>query len=344
MEPTEMKQVFLACDIYDPKIKANLLNEWESEKSVEILNKTISDFGYFTKTFSSPNSLMQSLLDIPNEKKKDVLVFNLIEGYLSPNREGYIPSICEYLGFPHSGSSAFSQSLTLNKFLTQTLAKQIGIPTATLGLLERSNWEETLENLNPSLFPVFVKPNGEGSSIGITESNIIRNKESNLRVRELISEYGEVLLETFLEGREATIGILGNFPNYTSSKVFYVNYPNHLFCESTKGKGEPPETLEGISDNLIQRQIQNYAIRIAKQFKISGYCRIDFKWGKDSPYLLDVNGTPGFSKIYSLFPKLWESSGIEYETLISRCIELGFADYEENRRFLYGKRYHESLY
>lgn len=338
-----MKQVFIAADIYDPKVKSNLLHEWESEESVEILAKTISELGYGVKTFSSPNTLLQSLLDISLFEKKNVLVFNLIEGFLSPNREGYIPSLCEYLGFPHSGSSAFAQSITLNKFITQSLAKQAGIPIATLGLLDKNNWEECIANLDLSLFPLFIKPNGEGSSIGIAESNVIENKESIGRIKELLLEFDEVVLERYLEGREATVGVLGNYPNYTISNVFYVNYPNRLFCETTKGKGEPPETLEEVRDD-VQSLIQGYALTIAKQFKIAGYCRIDFKWGKRSPYLLDVNGTPGFSKIYSLYPKLWERSGISYETLISKCIDLGFEDYEENKRFQYGKRYHESLY
>lgn len=333
------KEIIIVCDIYDPT-RSKLCQEWESKESIQILHETILELGYNVQIISNRREILSYLLSIPKESRKDVLLFNLIEGYSSPNREGYIPSLAEFLGFPHSGSSASLQSLTLNKYYTQMIAKEIGIPVASSFLLTT----DSLVSFNAKLqehqldFPLFLKPNGEGSSLGITDRNIIQ-RESDLipLLNNLILEFGEILVESFLDGPDLTIGVLGNFPDYKISPPAYVRFPDSVYSEIIKGKGEATETLDFNVPIHLSDDLKMFSLKFAENFRSSGYLRLDFKIHGSIPHLIDANGTPGLSKIYSSFPKLFERAGFTYVELIRNCIDLGYSEFEQNKRFLYGK-------
>ncbi|TGM82060.1 D-alanine--D-alanine ligase [Leptospira mtsangambouensis] len=323
--------VILACDVYDPSAP-ELSQEWESEETIQKMETTIKDLGYDVAVLSNPTEITSVLCNIPLEERKHWMVWNLIEGYQSPNREAYIPALCEYLAVPHTGSSAAVQTFTLDKYKTNLFLKSFGIPTTDFWLVEDKN------QTPPGNFPLFIKPNGEGSSLGINEKNRIQNSNDWMEVLPaLVEKYSPVLVESYLSGRELTIAVLGNKGSYSATVPAFVDYPGSVYSDLVKSKESFVESLDFSVPKDLTNTLQTFAVQIANFLGSSGYIRIDFKLEKDLPYFLEVNATPGFSSVYSTLPLLWESSGKTYSELLNYVLDLGFQEYKHHHRYKYAK-------
>ncbi|TGK78229.1 D-alanine--D-alanine ligase [Leptospira noumeaensis] len=325
------RTVILACDVYDPNTP-ELSQEWESLDTIQKMETTIQNLGYEVAVLSNPSEIASVLSGIPVNERDQWMVWNLVEGYHSPNREAYIPALCEYLAVPHTGSSASVQTLTLDKYKTKLLLKSFGIPTADFWLVDAGTEKP------PAALPLFVKPNGEGSSLGIGEENLIQtHKGWEKVVPTLLKKFHLVLVESYLSGRELTIGVLGNKGNYSATAPAYVDYPGFVYSNLVKSKESFVESLDFAVPTELTISLQTYAIQIANILGSSGYLRIDFKLENGFPYLLEVNATPGFSPVYSTLPLLWEKAGRSYSELLNHCLELGFSEYEHHHRYNYAK-------
>ncbi|TGL61338.1 D-alanine--D-alanine ligase family protein [Leptospira jelokensis] len=326
-----MKTVLLACDIYNPKTP-KLSQEWESEETISMMEKTIKDLGYDVVSLNDATEITSALAGIPKTKRGDWIVWNLIEGYSSYSREAYIPALCEYLAIPHTGSDASVQTLTLNKQKTKLFLQSFGICTPDSQLLTEMETKPYLP------FPIFIKPNGEGSSLGISEENHLRSiEEWNVQIPKRLLEYSEILAEPYLSGRELTVAVIGNFGSYQVLPIAYVDTPSGIYHEGIKSKSEFLETLDFGVDPSLSEPLKKTSLAVAKYLRSSGYIRIDYKLENKIPYLMEVNATPGFSPIYSTLPLLWEKTGKTYSELLKTCLELGFEEYKNHKRFQYGK-------
>ncbi|TGL37317.1 D-alanine--D-alanine ligase family protein [Leptospira perdikensis] len=325
------RTAILACDLYDPNTP-ELCQEWESEETIQNMEKTISELGYDVAILSHPTEITSVLSAIPSKKRGDWIVWNLVEGYHSPNREAYIPALCEYLAIPHTGSSAAVQTLTLDKYKTKLFLNSFGIPTADSWFIE------DLDFMPKDQFPLFVKPNGEGSSLGIGEGNRIDSLSDWARVAPpLLDKYKSLLLETYLSGRELTIAVIGNQGKYQVTPPAYVEYPGTVYSDSVKSKDSFVESLDFSVSKELSNLLEDYSLKVAKLLGSSGYIRLDFKLEKNLPFLLEVNATPGFSNIYSTLPLLWEKTGKNYSELLNYCLDLGFEEYHHHFRYQYAK-------
>ncbi|EOQ97925.1 D-alanine--D-alanine ligase C-terminal domain protein [Leptospira wolbachii serovar Codice str. CDC] len=325
------RTVILACDLYDEKTP-ELCQEWESEVTIQSMEDTVQKLGYDVAILSHPTEIASVLSNIPPNDRKNWIVWNLVEGYHSPNREAYIPALCEYLAIPHTGSSASVQTLTLDKYKTKLFLKSFGIPTADSQLIRNPN------DIPKIPFPLFLKPNGEGSSLGIGEKNRIEKIEDwDVVSSPLLKIYPSLLAETYLSGRELTIAVLGNQGNYQAIPPAFVDYPGSVYSDLVKSKESFVESLDFQVPGELSDSLQSYSLKIAELLGSSGYIRLDFKLEKEQPYLLEVNATPGFSSIYSTLPLLWGNSGKTYSELINHCLELGFEEYNHHFRYQYAK-------
>ncbi|MBM9589343.1 D-alanine--D-alanine ligase [Leptospira sp. 201903075] len=325
------RTVILACDLYDPNTP-ELCQEWESEETVQNMEKVIRELGYDVAILSHPSEIASVLSGIPRGERENWIVWNLVEGYHSPNREAYIPALCEYLAVPHTGSSAAVQTLTLDKYKTKLFLKSFGIPTTESWLVTDPEW------IPKDQFPLFVKPNGEGSSLGIGEGNRIDSLSDWARVTPpLLEKYKSLLLETYLSGRELTIAVLGNQGNYKVTPPAFVDYPGSVYSDLVKSKESFVESLDFSVPEDLSNSLKDYSSKIAELLGCSGYIRLDFKLEKDLPFLLEVNATPGFSHIYSTLPLLWEKTGQTYSELLNHCLDLGFEEYHHHFRYQYAK-------
>ncbi|PJZ86088.1 D-alanine--D-alanine ligase family protein [Leptospira harrisiae] len=325
------RTVILACDVYDPNTP-ELSKEWESEETIQKMETTIQGLGYDVAVLSNPTEITSVLCNIPVGERSRWMVWNLVEGYQSPNREAYIPALCEYLAIPHTGSSAAVQTLTLDKYKTKLFLKSFGIPTANFWLVD--DWKQK----PPGPFPIFVKPNGEGSSLGIGEKNLIQTTSDwEELIPNLLNKYNPLLVESYLSGRELTIGVIGNKGSYMATVPAFVDYPGFVYSDLVKSKESFVESLDFLVPVELSNSLQTYALQIANILESSGYIRIDFKMENDFPFLLEVNATPGFSSIYSTLPLLWEKSGRSYSELLNHCLELGFLEFQHHHRYKYAK-------
>ncbi|MGE8719968.1 D-alanine--D-alanine ligase family protein [Leptospira terpstrae] len=325
------RTVILACDLYNSKTP-ELCQEWESEETILHMEETIQKLGYDVTVLSHPTEITSVLSNIPPQTRKDWIVWNLVEGYHSPSREAYIPALCEYLAVPHTGSSAAVQTLTLDKYKTKLFLKSFGIPTADSQLILDP---KDFPKIN---FPIFIKPNGEGSSLGIGENNRMDRIEDWSSVAiPLLETFPSLLVEPFLSGRELTIAVLGNLGNYQTTPPAFVDYPGSVYSNLVKSKESFVESLDFQVPTALSNSLHSYSLKVAELIGSAGYIRLDFKLEKEEVYLLEVNATPGFSSIYSTLPLLWEKTGKSYSDLLNFCLELGFEEFNHHFRYQYAK-------
>src|SRR2546423_4922834 len=178
--------------------------EWDSPSTIAAVESALSHLGRVVRLEANedfPERLRQTRPDI---------IFNIAEGFHGVNREAHVPAICEFFGIPYSGSDPFTLTLCLDKARTKETLTFRGIPTPKFAVVEKI---EDLEALGrPLSLPLFVKPLHEGSSKGITDSNLCWDRAHLLRQTEfLLENYDQpVIVEEYLPGKEFTCAVLGN--------------------------------------------------------------------------------------------------------------------------------------
>ncbi|MBE8402932.1 D-alanine--D-alanine ligase, partial [Leptospira borgpetersenii serovar Tarassovi] len=182
--------------------------EWESSKSVDVILELLSEVGERVEFVATPNELLEKLNHYSDlDFTKRPVLFHLMEGFRSRNRESLIPAAAELFGFPHTGSDVYSQNVSLDKNLTKIFAQSMGIPIVP-GFLIRFETDFTVPK--EFSFPGFLKPSGEGSSLGIGEESIIHDeKDLRFKLSSRTAEFFPYLLEEYLTGIEYTISVIG---------------------------------------------------------------------------------------------------------------------------------------
>jgi D-alanine-D-alanine ligase len=337
-----MTKILLIADVYPYHQDSDgaYYQEWESKDSLDGLISNIKNLNYDVDLISSyleKDRFVHLLRDFVTNKKNDIIIWNLVEGYFSRNREAYIPSICEYFGIPFIGSDTYINCITLDKSLMKDISNKLNIHTANYKKLLSKN----LYNINLDLhFPLFLKPNGEGSSLGISDKSIIVDKDSLLELlNEMPIHYFPLMLEEYLPGKEYTIGVLSDGNKYQISELCEVVLDG-VYSEIIKSKSTMPEKIQPSNlDMKTLEKIKRQTMEICEEIQFYGYGRLDWKMDTDQTlHFLEFNSTPGLSSIYSSLPKCFEISGIDYSKLIEIIIENSQNAYFHTSR-AYGKKY-----
>ncbi|AOP36054.1 D-alanine--D-alanine ligase [Leptospira tipperaryensis] len=318
--------------------------EWESSASIERILELLNELGEVAELVTTPKDLLEKLNQYSSLGFKDrPVIFHLMEGFRSRNREALVPATAEFFGFPHTGSDAFAQNVSLDKNLTKIFAKSLGIPVAPGFSIEY----ETRKNFVLSkevVFPCFLKPSGEGSSLGIGEKSIVQNeKELRSLTRDLPEEYFPYLVEGYLSGSEYTISVMGSSKSgYRASRAGRLILREDLkveevYGEKTKSKSAMPETL--VFDCPVERELflQEQSLSFCKALGTSGPARLDWKCDDaGEPFFLEINLTPGLSPFYSTFPICYRQGLGEEKSLFSEILMIARSEWE-SPRFLYSK-------
>lgn len=253
--------------------------------------------------------------------------FNIAEGVRGEAREAQIPAMLEMLGIPYSGSGVTTLAITLDKRRTKEVLVANGIRTPRFQLLSRA------DHLSQDLkFPLFLKPNGEGSSRGITGKSLVSSKEELEEVvSEMVAKYRQpVLAEEYLIGREFTVGLLGNPPEVLPIvEVSFEGLPDgapRFDCYEVKwiydslDAGYDTTVCPAEVDDDLRSRIEEAAVRTFEALEIRDLCRLDLRLDDDGePSVFDVNALPGLipdPEENSRFPKAARASGRTYEELI----------------------------
>jgi len=265
------------------------------------------------------------------------VVFPVLHG--TYGEDGTVQGLLELAGLPYVGSGVVGSAVGIDKDMQKRLFLQAGIPVGDFVAFPRSEWEGSRARVLKLLqkkfrFPVFVKPTNLGSSVGMTK---VHNRAELPAALDLAAEFGQkIIVERNITGREIEVAVLGN--DAPEASVPGEIIPHREFYDYAAKYLEDGTQLV-IPAKLKKaevRRFQEYAARGFRCLECRGMARVDFflesKTGRI--YLNEVNTIPGFTSI-SMYPKMWEASGLPYTKLIDRLIELALDEHREKQRTKY---------
>ncbi|HLZ89271.1 MAG TPA: D-alanine--D-alanine ligase [Puia sp.] len=240
----------------------------------------------------------------------------------TPGEDGKLQGYFDLMGLPYTSCDAAVSALTFNKRFTVAVAAFNGINVARSALLIKGRIDSPEEVTRHLQFPVFVKPNNGGSSIGMSKVNN-PSEELGPAVEKAFREDNQVLVEEFIAGREFTIGVFRAkgeiitlpFTEVKSKKEFF-----DFEAKYTAGMNE--ETTPAIVDEAVAAKVRAAAKKIYQVFNCSGIIRIDFIYNeaKGEPYMLEINTVPGQSEA-SIVPQQLKVFGWTLKEFYSALVE-----------------------
>ena len=254
------------------------------------------------------------------------VVFPVLHG--PKGEDGTVQGLLELAGIPYVGSGVLGSAVGMDKGMTKTILHQYGLPQVPWLVISRRDW---LTNPIPMCemiesqmgLPCFVKPANMGSSVGVSKC---RDRGELLEALETAARFDRrILIEMAVDARELEVSVLGNEAPVASlagevipGNEFYDYAAKYIDDNSLI---EIPADIDGATMNLA-RQL---AIEAFQALDLAGLARVDFFLNRESGELLinEVNTMPGFTAI-SMYPKLWEASGLGLRELVDRLIELAF--------------------
>jgi D-alanine-D-alanine ligase len=249
------------------------------------------------------------------------VVFNALHG--GAGEDGTFQAVLDYMGIRYTGSGHCAAAVSMNKNMSKQLVAHAGVHVARQIFVDSPPHESVVIDdrvLSTLSLPVVVKPNQEGSSVGVT---IVRSKDELERAFREAKQFGPYLVEKFIPGREVTASILddADLPliEIVPKQGFY-DYQNKYqpgSCEYLVPAPLPDETTDAIVDS---------ARAAYRALGCAGYARVDFRLSDDGDhFFLEVNTLPGLTSS-SLVPKAARAVGIDYTELIDRILRLSMAN------------------
>lgn len=251
------------------------------------------------------------------------LVFNIAEGLRGRSREAQVPAICEMFDQPYTFSDPLTCAMTLDKPLAKRVVRDHGLPTAPFAVVERPEDAEGI-GLAP---PLFVKPAAEGSSKGVTgRSRVASREELREACADLLRRFDQpVLVESYLPGREMTVGIVGN-----GEEARVVGIMEVVFKDGTDGDYTALNKAEYVT-RMEYRLLDGEPLGLrAREVALAAYhalscrdaARVDLRCDETGePCFLEINPLPGLHPVHSDLPMLSRFAGISYPELLGRIVE-----------------------
>jgi D-alanine-D-alanine ligase len=235
--------------------------------------------------------------------------------------DGTVQGLLELLGIPYQGSGVLGSALAMNKRLTKTFYQLAGLPVARDRIIRRGDPLDPESTVGDLGWPIVVKPNSEGSSIGI---KIAKNvKELSEFIENAFALDQEVLLEEYIQGREITGGVLGNETLQALPIIEIIPAKQYEFFDyEAKYKEKASEEIcPADLPESTTRLAQEYALRAHKVLGLRGYSRTDMIVRGEEIILLETNTIPGMTAT-SLLPQAAQAAGLTFGALLDRLIEL----------------------
>jgi len=269
----------------------------------------------------------QGLLSFENDcvvRERIDVVFPVLHG--ENGEDGSVQGLLQIAGIPYVGPHVAASAACMDKTITKLIADHAGVRQAAWQLVEKealAHSEDAILNEAERKFayPMFVKPAGTGSSVGISKA---RDREGLLAALKLAAGYDrKILIEEFIDGREVEVAVLGNDNPFASvcgeidSGAEFYDYEAKYISDSAN-----LYIPARISDDTSER-VRDAAIRVYEAMGCRGLSRVDFfVTHKDQEVVFnEINTIPGFTSI-SMYPKLFEASGIPYPELLDNLISL----------------------
>ena len=297
--------------------------EFDRVDTIDALDEAIRACGHETERIGNAGQLVQRLA----RGETWDLVFNIAEGLHGVGREALVPALLDAYEIPYTFSDPLVLALTLHKGMTKAVLRGAGIPTADFAVVGSPGDVEAV-----SLpYPLFVKPVAEGTGKGISdESRVQTPAELRSVCEKLLAEFHQqVLVETFLPGREFTAGVVGTgdeasvvgvmevlFKKSDMAGLIYSYHNKSNYEQVIEYRVPEPEVLESCAE---------LALSAWKVLGCRDGGRVDIRMdGRDRPNFIEVNPLAGLNPVHSDLPILCRLKGISFQELMERILESAF--------------------
>lgn len=270
--------------------------------------------GYKTEVDKNDFSLF-----INNQKIKFDAVFIGMHG--TPGEDGKLQGYFDTLKIPYTGCDAATSALTFNKRYTVAVAAFSGINVAKSILLLKDRLGSPDEVIHQLQFPVFVKPNNGGSSIGMSKVNK-PSDEVGIAIEKAFKEDDQVLVEEYIKGREFTTGVFRSKGKIIVLPITEVISKKDFFDYEAKYEGASTEMTPAEVDETVADKIRDAAKKIYTVFNCRGVVRIDFIYNEEAggPFMLEINTIPGQSEA-SIVPQQVKAMGWSLKEFYTKLVE-----------------------
>jgi D-alanine-D-alanine ligase len=269
----------------------------------------------------------------PNANDGIDVAFPVLHGTFG--EDGTVQGLLELAELPYVGAGVLASAAAMDKAITKRLCVQAGLPVVDHIVLARGAFDPDDIELTFD-YPVFVKPVNLGSSVGITKAN---NRQELKRALQVAAQYDRrIIVERGVKGREFECAVLGGEPPTAAmpceiipSQDFYTYEDKYLLDQA---RIDLPPDLD--PDEIAK--IQELAIKCFETVGCEGMARVDFLMDGETGefFINEINTIPGFTSI-SMYPKMWEYSGLPYAALLDRLIALALERAEARRQLQYSR-------
>ena len=262
------------------------------------------------------------------------VVFPLLHG--TYGEDGTVQGLLELADIPYVGAGVLGSAVGMDKGVMKVLLQAAGLPVVPHLVVRRLDWEQDpvavhTQILRTLSLPLFVKPANLGSSVGVSK---VKQVEELPAALELACQYDRrLLVEQGLDCRELECSVLGNDDPQVSVVGEIVSHREFYDYEAKYGKGQSELLIPAAIAPALADELRRMAVVAFRAVDAAGLARVDFflegQTGK--PYVNEINTLPGFTTV-SMYPKLWEASGLPYDQLIDRLVQLALERHQDRRR------------
>jgi D-alanine-D-alanine ligase len=251
---------------------------------------------------------------LKGEKSVDVAIIAMHGTY---GEDGTIQGLLELANIPYTGSDVMTSALAINKDMTKRTLRSEGILMPGHIILEKDYSAEDFKRIN---LPFIVKPNKQGSSVGIT---IVKNKKQiSSALKKAFQFDSKIMLEEYLDGQEITAAVLGN-KNLIALPLIEIRpkISDYFDYRAKYEIGGSEEICPAPISKALTKKIQDIALKVHKILECRGVTRSDFILKDGKPYFLEINTIPGMTET-SLVPQAAAKAGITFSKLMDKLVEL----------------------
>jgi D-alanine-D-alanine ligase len=277
--------------------------------------------------FLSPDRSVGGLVVYKGDKTEVLpvdCVFPVLHG--KNGEDGTMQGLLQLSGLPFVGCSTLSSAICMDKAVAHTLLAGVGIKQAQYLWFYYPRYLEKPDKVRLKIsarlgFPVFVKPAASGSSVGV--SRVTCEEELDDAIRLAATEGDKILVEEAISGQEVECAVLGNENPEAAAKIGEIAASAAFYDYNDKYKsGKSKLYIPAHLSEEVSQELRSIAVRAYRTLGCRGFARVDFFVRNNKEILLnELNTIPGFTPI-SMYPKLWEASGLSYSALLDRLIDL----------------------
>ncbi len=334
-----------------PKFEGMPDDQWDdldSEKTVDALLNAITSGGNHCEFLEGDTTLYDTI-----RKYKPDICFNICEGHFGDAREAQVPAMLEMLSIPYTGSKVMTLALALDKPMTKRIFTYHDLPTPAFQTMERVDEELSLD----MSYPVFVKPSREGTGMGVSGRSIVRNDaELREQVGHILDRYKQpALVEQYIEGREVTVGVVGNLIGPVARRLPDDEEAPRIeaglrFFPPMEVNLKPFEDTDVVYSNRLKVALADQLDYLcpapldsdmvdelnwltAAVFRVTGgldVSRVDFRLDVTDnwkPYILEINPLPGLSPGISDLVIEAAAEGVDHTFLVNMILDTALERY-----------------